>query len=64
MRKKRNIDEKRIAILKAQLNELQAKFDLFLENSSQTENPEHRRILNDYIRKITKLKNEIDKLSK
>lgn len=65
MRKKRKKNEAQIAALKAQVNELQIKFELFLENSSQSENPEnHDKILKEYIREITKLKKRIDELSK
>ncbi len=65
MRKKRKKNKEQIAALEAKVNELQCMFNLFLENSSQTENPEnHDKILKKYIREITKLKNKIDELSK
>ena len=65
MRKKRKKNKEQIAALEAKVNELQCMFNLFLESSSQTENPEnHDKILKKYIREITKLKNKIDELSK
>lgn len=64
MGRKRKKNEAQIAILTAQVKELQIKFDLFLENSSQTENPEHDKILKSYINQITKLKKHITELSK
>ena len=65
MRKKRKKNDAQIAALVARVNELQIKFDLFLENSSQTQDPEnHDKILKKYVREITRLKKKIDELSK
>lgn len=63
-REKDKAKKERIAALKAAINEAQAEFDLFLENSSQTENPNHDKELRSHLQRITKLKSQLMALSK
>lgn len=65
MGRKQKKNEAQIAALNAKINWLQSEFELFLENSSCTQNPEnHEKILKDYVQKIMELKGQVKKLSK
>lgn len=64
MGRNRKKNEAQIAALKSILNERQSEFELFLENSSCTENPNHERELKEHVRKITELQEKIKMLSK
>lgn len=63
-REKDKAKKERIAALKAAINDAQAEFDLFLENSSQAENPNHRKELRMHLQRITDLKSKLAALSK
>ena len=64
MGKNRKKNEAQIAALKSLLNERQTEFELFLENSSCADNPNHEKELREHVRKITELKEKIRSLSK
>ena len=67
MGKNRKISEaqkERIAALKAAINEAQAEFDLFLENSSQADNPNHDKELRAHLQRINSLRGKLKNLSK
>lgn len=58
-------NEAKIAALNARINALQSEFELFLENSSCTENPDnHEELYKEYVRRIMDLKIKVIRLSK
>lgn len=64
-RKRQKKNAAQIATLTAKLNALQNQFEIFLENSSVSQDPEnHEKNLKKYIQEITRLKDEINRLSK